>query len=53
MCGYSTEENTNRYDGMKNKAMKVVSKAMREKVVEALAVLMNCPNRLYRLIIII
>ena len=36
MCRHSIEDNTNRYDGMKNKGKKVVSKAMREKVEEAL-----------------
>ena len=36
MCRYSTEENRRRYEGMKNKAKKAVSKAMREKTEEAL-----------------
>ena len=40
----STAENKRRYESMKNKASKAVSKAMREKAEEALAVLKNCQN---------
>ena len=36
---------------MNNKAIKAVSKAMREKVVEALTELQNCPNGMFRLVI--
>ena len=36
MCQSSTEENKSRYKSMKNKVMKAVSKAMREKAEEAL-----------------
>ena len=36
MCWNSTEENKRRYRGMKNKAKKTVSKAMREKAEEVI-----------------
>ena len=36
---------------MKNKAMKAVSKAMREKTDESLSELKNCPNWMFRLVI--
>ena len=48
MCQYSTEENKRRYKSMKNKANKVVSKAMREKADEALTELQNCPYGMFR-----
>ena len=35
-CRNSSDENRNRYNGMKNKANKSVSKAMRKKVEERL-----------------
>ena len=36
MCQNSTEENKRRYKGMKTKAKKVISKAMRENAEEVL-----------------
>ena len=36
VCWNSTEENERRYESMKNKAKKAVSKAMREKADDAL-----------------
>ena len=50
MCLDITEENKRRYKGMKNKAEKTVSKAMREKADEALTELRNCPNWMLRLV---
>ena len=47
MCQNSTEENKRRYKSMKNKENKAVSKAMREKVEEALTELQNCPNGMF------
>ena len=44
MCRNSTKENKWRYKGMKNKAMKAVSKAIRVKAEEALSELRNGPN---------
>ena len=45
----STEENKRRYKSMKNKAKKIVTKAMREKAEEALTELQNCQNGMIRL----
>ena len=50
MCWNSTGVNKRRYESMKNKAKKAVSKAMREKAEEALTGLQNCPNRMFRLL---
>ena len=44
ICQNSAEENKRMYESMKNKAMKAVSKAMIEKVDEALTELKNCPK---------
>ena len=44
MCMYSTEENNGRYESMKNKGNKVVSKAMRKKAKGALTELKNCQD---------
>ena len=50
MCQKSTEENKRRYKSLKNKAKKVVSKAMREKAEWMLTELQNCPNGMLRLV---
>ena len=50
MCHYSTAENKRRYESMKKKSNKAVSKAMKEKAEEALAELQNCPNGMLRLV---
>ena len=47
MCQNSTDDNKRRYEGMKNKA---ASKAMREKVEEALTGLQDCPSGMFRLV---
>ena len=47
MCQDNTEDIKMRYKSMKNKAMKAVSKAMREKAEQALTELRNCPNRMF------
>ena len=49
MCRNCTEENKNRYKSVKNKAKKVVSKAMREKAEETFSAQKNCPNGMLRL----
>ena len=46
----SAEENKRRHKSMKNKAKKVVSKAMRGKAEQALTDLKNCPNGMFRLV---
>ena len=46
----NTEEIKSRYKSMKNNAKKAVSKAMREKAVDALTELQNCPNGMFRLV---
>ena len=51
MCWNSAEENKRRYEGMKNKAKKAVSKAMIEKVEDTLIECKNCPNGMLRLVI--
>ena len=48
MCQNSTDGNKRRYESMKNKANKAVSKAMREKAEEALNDFQNCPNWIFR-----
>ena len=50
MCQDNTQKNKRRYEGMKNEAKKAVSKATREKAVEVLAELQNCPNGMHRLV---
>ena len=50
MCLNSTEENKSRYESMKNKAKKAVSKALREKAEEVLTELQHCPNGMFRLV---
>ena len=46
----STEENKRRYEIVKNKAWKAVSKATKEKAVEALTELKDFPNGMFRLV---
>ena len=43
-CMNSNDENKNRYESMKNKAKKVISKPMREKAEEVITELKNCQN---------
>ena len=50
MCQNSTEENIRRYENMKNKANKAVSKATKEKAGEVLTELQNCQNGMFRLV---
>ena len=47
MCRNSTEENMNRYEGMKIKAMRAVPSAMTEKAEEGLLQLRNCQSEMY------
>ena len=44
MCQNTTDENKRRYEGMKNKARKAVSKVLREKAEEVLTELQNLPK---------
>ena len=50
MCQNSTEENKRRFESMKSKAKKAVSKAMREKAEEVVSDLKNCPIGIFRLV---
>ena len=50
MCWNSAEENKRRYEGMKDKAKKTVSKAMREKAEKALTELQDWPYWMFRLV---
>ena len=50
MCQNNTVKNKRRYKNMQNKAKKIVSKVMREKVEEALTELINCQNGMFRLV---
>ena len=50
MCWNSNEENKRRYEGMKNKVKKAVSKATREKVEKAVSELKNCPIGIFSLV---
>ena len=50
ICLDNAEWNKRRYEGMKNKALKIISKVMREKVKEALAEFKNCKNWVLRLV---
>ena len=50
MCWNNTEENKRRYEIIKNKVEKAVSKALREKAEEAITELQNYPNGMFRLV---
>ena len=50
MCRSSTEENKNRYESMQKEAKKTVSKAMRDKAEEVLAVFKICPSGIFWLV---
>ena len=49
-CQNNTEENKRRYDSLKNKAKKAVSKAMREKAEVELTELQYCPYGMFILV---